>query len=144
MPTDATRLRSGAVEACEFFLPGGPAGVVNLPDQKQLDKQQAGKPQEVSPGWGVQQGDTRAAAFGPWPEGGGSCWAGFAYFSYLMLNVEELCISGRPVYPVERCLLVSHTPLRCASRVRTVESVMRSLCRLSERCRARAVSVVSI
>ena len=88
--------------------------MVNLPDQKQLDKQQAGKPQEVSPGWGVQQGDTRAAAFGPWPEGGGSCWAGFAYFSYLMLNVEELCISGRPVYPVERCLLVSHAG-RCSA-----------------------------
>jgi hypothetical protein len=53
----------------------------------------------------VQDADTRAAACGPWPAGGGSCWAGFAYFSYLMLNTEELFLSGEVVYPLERCLL---------------------------------------
>ena len=62
------------------------------------------KPQ-VRCGWQVQDADTRAAACGPWPAGGGSCWAGFAYFSYLMLNTEELFLSGEVVYPLERCLL---------------------------------------
>jgi hypothetical protein len=57
----------------------------------------------------VQDGDTRCSDYPgvSWPEGGSSCWAGFAYFSYLMLNVEELVLSGTPVYPAERCLLAT-------------------------------------
>eukprot|EP01043_Picozoa_sp_COSAG02_P005783 COSAG02_NODE_159_length_32891_cov_17.822518_4_plen_84_part_00 len=38
----------------------------------------------------------------------GSCWTGFSYFSYLLLNAEELVLTGRPVYRV-RCLDTSHT-----------------------------------
>ena len=74
----ATRLKSGVIEACEFFLPGGPTGTVKDGE--------------------IQDADTRAAGGErPWPAGAGSCWAGFAYFSYLMLNTEELFLpkSGR-------------------------------------------------
>ena len=53
--TIASGSDGGAVEACEFFLSGGP-----------------------SPFDETSEPDT------------GSCWPGFAYFSYLLLNAEEL------------------------------------------------------
>ncbi len=51
-------------------------------------------------------GETVAAAF--LAQGHGDDHDGaHAHFSYLLLNVEEMMLSGKPVYPVQRTLLVS-------------------------------------
>lgn len=41
----------------------------------------------------------------------GSCWTGYSYFSYLLLNAEELVLTSRPVYRVRHLTIQVHSGL---------------------------------
>ena len=43
----------------------------------------------------------------------GSCWTGYAYFSYLLLNAEELVLTKRPVYRVRLLTIQARASRSC-------------------------------
>jgi hypothetical protein len=55
--------------------------------------------------WGGRGGEVVATEF--YCQGHGAPEGPYAHFSYLSLNIEEMFLTGRPTYPVERTLLTS-------------------------------------